>query len=123
MKETYKTVVIVLMTVIVTINTSISSGDESSFIVDNTKVAQCKALARTDFSGIPDAPTQLTLSNFVDENTDLPAYCQVRGYVAPSVGLELRMPSDWNGKFLQVGCGAHCGIVLTQNCNDGLRKG
>lgn len=123
MKETYKTVVIVLMTVIVTINTSISSGDESSFIVDNTKVAQCKALARTDFSGIPDAPTQLTLSNFVDENTDLPAYCQVRGYVAPSVGFELRMPSDWNGKFLQVGCGAHCGIVLTQNCNDGLRKG
>jgi feruloyl esterase len=40
------------------------------------------------------------------------------------VGIELRMPvTNWNGKFLEVGCGGHCGSFFTQLCSGPLRKG
>lgn len=109
------------MAIVATIHTSISLAGEKK--LDAVKIARCNALAEIDFSTISDAPTQLTLVNFVESNTDLPAYCQVGGYVTPSVGFELRMPSKWNGKFLHTGCGAHCGTVYTFRCNAALRKG
>ena len=85
---------------------------------------QCAALAGTDFSRVMDAPTQITSSKTVAATTDLPAFCQVQGYVAPAVGFELRMPmSDWNGKFFKVGCGGFCGAVFTAACNAPLKKG
>jgi hypothetical protein len=86
----------------------------------------CKALMEINFSTIPDAPTQLTDAQVVSAYDSKPAYCRVQGYVSPQVGLEIRLPvSDWNGKFLEVGCGGFCGgtndfIVL---CDNPLQKG
>lgn len=70
----------------------------------------CGALVRADFTRVLDAPTQLNDAKFVPAATDAPAYCEVRGYVAPTVGFVLRLPAaDWNGKFFQEGCGGFCG--------------
>lgn len=88
---------------------------------------QCQALASTDFSGIPDAPTQVTEARVVEAAGDVPAYCRVEGYVIPQVGIEVWLPaSNWNGKFLKIGCGAFCGSTgpsLDWLCKGPLRKG
>src|SRR5437879_6165643 len=65
----------------------------------------CKALESVDFSAVPDAPTQVSSATSMPAARDLPAYCQVRGYVSPSVGIELALPIPWNGKFMEGGCG------------------
>jgi hypothetical protein len=73
-------------------------------------VADCKALASVNFSKLQDAPTQIIDAQPVDARDKEPAYCRIRGYVAPQVGFELRLPSpDWNGKFIEMGCGGACG--------------
>src|SRR5690242_4149618 len=72
--------------------------------------ARCKALASVDFSKVPDALTQVTGAALVDAKNDTPAYCEIRGYVAPNVEFALRLPPDrWNGKFIELGCGGSCG--------------
>ena len=85
---------------------------------------QCKGLPGADFSGINDASTQVTDAKVEDAAAGAPAYCKVQGYVSPQVGFELRLPlTNWNGKFMEVGCGGFCGdtdfIFL---CDSPLRK-
>lgn len=83
----------------------------------------CKAIARADFSQVLDAPTQVTNALLVGTDSG-GAYCRVRGYVTPNVGIELRLPAaGWNGKFLQVGCGGLCGQIQAEQCDFALRRG
>src|ERR1700722_9430751 len=86
--------------------------------------ASCKALENVDFTGILDAPTQLTEAKLVEASGVVPTHCLAKGYITSHVGIELRMPiQNWNGKFLEVGCGGHCGLFFTQLCAGPLRKG
>lgn len=87
--------------------------------------AKCEALVAGDFAKVPDAPTRINTAKLVDATTDQPAYCEVEGYVAPQVGILMRLPATtWNGKFLEVGCGGFCGTTqFIGLCNDPLRKG
>jgi len=85
---------------------------------------ECPALATTDFSEIPDAPTRVTGAKVIEASGDLPAHCLVQGYVLPSVGFELRLPtSNWNGKLFEAGCGGFCGNIPSAACEPPLRKG
>lgn len=85
--------------------------------------ARCTAIARADFSEILDAPTQVITASLVETGATAP-YCRIRGYVTPSVGIELQLPvTGWNGKFLQVGCGGLCGQIHAKNCEFGVRRG
>jgi hypothetical protein len=84
----------------------------------------CEQLTTVDFSGVQDAPTQVTDAKLVDASTSVPAHCMVHAYVVPQVGIELLMPtSNWNGKFLEVGCGGFCGHTQTAACGMPLRRG
>jgi hypothetical protein len=86
--------------------------------------ADCTALRTADFSGILDAPTHLMSVRAVDAANGVPAYCQVKGYVASAVEFELRLPLDtWNGKFLKRGCGGFCGTVFSSTCDNHLKDG
>ena len=89
--------------------------------------ARCRALATTDFSGVPDAPTKISEATLVKDVQGLAGKkqvsedlakaigqvqptCRVSGYVAPNSGFVLLLPvSQWNGKLLHVGCGGWCG--------------
>jgi len=91
--------------------------------------ARCRALATTDFSTVPDAPTRIseaTLAKDVQGLTgkaqvsedpikaigQVQPTCRVSGYVAPNAGFVLLLPvSQWNGKLLHVGCGGWCGAT------------
>jgi feruloyl esterase len=71
-----------------------------------------------------DAPTEVTATKFTPASGAVPAFCDVKGYVAPNDVFVLRLPArDWNGKFIQVGCGGFCGNVLADSCDPLLARG
>jgi feruloyl esterase len=43
------------------------------------------------------------------ETPEAPAHCRVFGQVLPQVGFEVRMPADWNGRFMMIGNGGYAG--------------
>ena len=107
------------------VGSSRSWAAEANAIV--TAAARCNALASTDFSTIPDAPTQVVEARLIEASADVPAFCLVRGYVTPNVGFKLQLPeSGWNGKFFQAGCGGACGTtetVYAYGWDSAVRKG
>jgi feruloyl esterase len=82
----------------------------------------CAALMRESFSSLPDAPTTISSAQSVPATADLLAHCEVRGFVAPQVRFEVRLPDNWNGKFLHQGCGGLCGEVQPATCDDVLAR-
>jgi feruloyl esterase len=103
------------------LNVAVSSAADTTAI--NDAKSRCEALAGADFTDVKDAPTQVVAAKFA-EPEGIAAYCQVQGYIAPQIGFELRMPvSDWNGKFMEVGCGGWCGTIIIGACDGPLRRG
>jgi len=79
----------------------------------------CAALAQPapggavpDFGAIPGAPTRVTSAAVVAATATTPEFCDVKGYVAPQVQFELKLPTKtWQGRYLQNGCGGFCGAI------------
>jgi feruloyl esterase len=88
-------------------------------------LAQCNAIQREDFSQVPDALIQIMEVKSVAASGAAASYCQVTGYVAPSIGFALRLPiSHWNGKLIELGCGGKCGSLdHVSGCESLLRRG
>ena len=88
-----------------------------------TAEARCEALVDVDFTNIPDAPTQLLNTRVEPAQDKTPAYCDVRGYVSPQIGFDLRLPlSHWNKNYLQLGAGGWGGVI-GRHCAEFLRRG
>ncbi|MDX2224608.1 MAG: tannase/feruloyl esterase family alpha/beta hydrolase [Rhodospirillaceae bacterium] len=86
--------------------------------------AACRALVNLDLAALPEAPTHLTVTSYVTATDLLPAYCDVRGYVAPQVGIRVRIPDPgWNGRFHFEGCGTMCGVRVIAAADDPLSRG
>lgn len=88
--------------------------------------ARCAALGRADRAEIGGWPTVIERARIVSrsDSEQLPAFCQVQGYIAPQIGFELRIPIDtWNGKFLMQGCGGLCGFIKIASTDDALARG
>jgi feruloyl esterase len=88
-----------------------------------TPEIRCQDLANQDFSGILDAPTQLTDAKLIPASGTIPSHCRIVGYVKPQVGFDLLLPEKWNGKFMEVGCGGWCGSTDPSRCDSALRGG
>ena len=81
----------------------------------NDAAARCNVLATRDFAGVIDAPTKITDARWVEASDSMPEHCVVIGYVHPRIGILLAMPaSNWNGRFLEEGCGGFCGGNLVR---------
>lgn len=53
-----------------------------------------------------------TLSaNLIRAKDSTPRYCEVRGTIAPSLNLEIRLPDAWNGKLYYGGGGGYGGVM------------
>jgi feruloyl esterase len=73
----------------------------------------CTDLAATSrFATIPSAPTRVTSATVVAARYPYTEYCDVKGYAAPQIQFELRLPTSWNGRYLQGGSGALAGEML-----------
>jgi hypothetical protein len=88
--------------------------------VEAPPATECEALARVDFSGIVDAPTQMMSAETIEVKRELPAYFKVKGYVTPPVEIHLALPSPWNGKLIELGS---VGEIHDEACNSVLRRG
>lgn len=114
------------MTISLAIATIAAALNGAVVHAESTEVSACSALEGTDFSRIPDATTKVTKATVVDADGEVPAHCRVRGYIAPQVGIDLRLPlHTWNGKFIEMGCGGFCGSTeeLAPWCGDAVRRG
>ena len=77
---------------------------------------------------IPDAPTAINSAVVVPAggthgvaDNDLPEICRVEGYINPTTGFLVRMPTkSWNGKFMMGGCGGPCGNYLEDRIDHAL---
>jgi len=49
-------------------------------------------------------------------------YCEVTGAVG-GVHFTLRLPTDWNGRYFQTGCGGFCGAAPIASCGQALTRG
>ena len=88
----------------------------------------CSSMMKEDLSGVPDAPTQIVSTNVTSVGSSGPAFCLLAGYVIPNVGLKMGLPTTWNGKFIELGCGGNCGILPKDDefstwCGAELRMG
>jgi len=84
----------------------------------------CKALQSTDFSTVQDAPTQIIEAKPMSAQEGRPELCDIQGYISPNVGFHLQLPvSNWNRKFIEVGCGGQCGVLFDFLCNGPVRRG
>lgn len=71
----------------------------------------CADLAQRDIVPEGDAPARIITARVVSEGVVAP-YCEVKGYVAPQVRFELRLPTEnWMQRLMYSGCGGFCGRV------------
>ena len=87
---------------------------------------RCASLQRMDFASLEDAPTQVISAQIGQvEGAGATQYCEVQAYIAPTVGVAVRLPlKRWNKKLLQLGCGGHCGSTAhIHRCNSALARG
>ena len=64
----------------------------------------------------------VTTAHMVPAGDGLPEYCYVQGLIPPNVGFEVKLPTDWNGKFFMVGNGGFAGSIQDDQTY-GLRRG
>lgn len=70
----------------------------------------CDSLANTALALVDGTPVRIESASRVV--VDGHAFCSVRGYVAPQVRFELRLPQErWRQRLLFTGCGGFCGQV------------
>jgi feruloyl esterase len=86
---------------------------------------KCKTLHSVDFSDVQDAPTQIIEAKPIGAKQGRPELCDIQGYVSPNVAFHLQLPlSNWNRKFIEVGCGGACGtLAMDFLCVTPLRRG
>ncbi len=64
----------------------------------------------------------ITTTRMISARDGLPEYCHVQGLIPPNVGFEVKLPTDWNGKFFMVGNGGFAGLIQDDQTY-GLRRG
>jgi hypothetical protein len=96
-----------MMTVIELVLTPSAAAQTGAVI---PPVQQCAELVR-DFA-VPGAVTHVTTAAVTPADAGRPEYCDVRGYIEPAVGFQLKLPiSTFTGRYVQYGCGGLCGAV------------
>jgi feruloyl esterase len=70
----------------------------------------CETLKSLDLSGVADQPAHVERA--APSAFNGAEVCAVAGYVEPAVRFLVRLPlQDWDGRFLQAGCGGLCGRI------------
>ena len=85
----------------------------------------CESLAGLEWAPVEGSGVEIRTAATVSADDDgLPDYCRVQATIAPSTGVEIRLPlSDWNRKLLFTGCGGLCGVFYTQHMPDAQARG
>ena len=75
---------------------------------------ECGLLAHGDFAAVADGPARVQSAAIEPATAGRAEFCVVKGYVAPTIQFELRLPTKtWTGRYLQGGCGGNCGMIMS----------
>jgi Tannase and feruloyl esterase len=87
-------------------------------------IVNCADLLSMDFSAIPGATTKLDTATVVSTGAPQP-YCDVKGYIAPNVHFEFKLPTQgWTQRLITLGCGGYCGsLILSFGTSPGSADG
>jgi feruloyl esterase len=91
-----------------------------------TLAAQTKpAINCSDLRALTNNEVSIAIATTVDTSQQAPAHCRVAGQVIPQVGFEVRLPPEWNGRFVMIGNGGYAGEALDspQRYGRALRRG
>jgi feruloyl esterase len=89
-----------------------------------TAVERCKSLRGMDLADSPEAPARVLEAAASKIADDVPEVCMVDGYLGRNTGFRIALPlQEWNGKYLQGGCGGACGTTKLFWCDEPLRRG
>ncbi len=76
------------------------------------------------FARIPGAPTAIIKAEIDPPDGNIPEVCKIDGVIAPNIGIEMRLPTkNWNGKFMEYGCGGACGMIYNPQLREPLARG
>ncbi len=70
------------------------------------------ASTRSRCAGLVGMAAVVTDATLVDASDTEGEHCDVRGLVAPNVRFHLKLPTDYSGRYLQLGCGGFCGELV-----------
>lgn len=74
-------------------------------------VQDLNAMGYTDEEfGLPVRFTSANLSASIG-NEQVPIHCSIHGTIWPEIGFSMKLPLEWNGKIVVVGCGGACGFI------------
>jgi hypothetical protein len=73
-------------------------------LAQNTPSTNC-----ADLRGLTNAQITVAIASAIPASVDAPAHCRIFGQALPAIGFEVRMPADWNGRFVMVGNGGFAG--------------
>ena len=62
-----------------------------------------------DLRSLTNNQVTIAVAAAMAETPAAPAHCRVFGQILPQVGFEVRMPAEWNGRFVMVGNGGYAG--------------
>jgi feruloyl esterase len=98
------------------------------FEADAADAAACAAIASpvnaAPLAALTDAPTTILSARIVAAERDVPEHCRVEAQVSPTVGVLVKLPTtNWNGKFIEIGCGGPCGRYSLESTEPPLIRG
>lgn len=79
---------------------------------------QCEKMLDEDFTRTREAPLSLLSAKLIPPTNGAAEYCAISGYIQPQIQFEVRLPSRWNGRYFQSGCGGFCGVISMSSCAD-----
>jgi len=102
----------------------LASGGPSAAAQPTDPAAHCESLKGPASFTADGLHVSITSAKVTKVYDDLPEVCLVDGYTAPAVGFRIAMPmANWNGKYLQTGCGGACGTTKLFFCDEALNRG
>jgi len=112
-------VILALLTVLgqAAVRVASAAGVDMAPLPDRAVVApviDCATLLQRDFSRVIDGPARVQSAADEPATAERAEFCLVKGYVAPTIQFELRLPmKSWTGRYLQGGCGGNCGVIMS----------
>ncbi len=77
---------------------------------DLTTRAKTK-LACKDLRSLSGHDFSITTASMVPAADNMPEYCRVLGRIPPQIQFEVRLPAEWNGRFVMLGNGGYQGSI------------
>src|SRR5262245_62274694 len=82
------------------------------------QTVKCTDLTTKSFG----AEVKIESANMVAATATTPEHCDVRGTIWPEAKFALKLPKEWNQRFIMVGNGGHAGVIIFDAKESGLCK-